>query len=274
VFGKYYSPHPALQDIVFAIIAIDEHLPGGISHVITPYPPTPLQSIMFYFDHPILMQKEGSNLFERQSPVVVVGPQYSRVNLKVIEKLTSVRVDFKPGGLFRLLGVPMNQLFDQGIPAEQLFGNEMVHLNERLLNAGSMDVAVKAIELFLLKRCTWLKPSLPFDVAMNELMFANGNLSIENTASIACMSVRQLERKCIERVGMTPKTFARIIRFSKAYRLRESRPELAWSAIAGEAGYFDQMHMIKDFKKFTGSTPTILEDALSMTPLRMQADIL
>jgi AraC-like DNA-binding protein len=274
VFGKYYSPHPALQNFVLAIIAIDEQLPGGISHVITPYPPTPLQSIMFYFEHPILMQKEGSSVFERQSPVVVVGPQYSRVNLKVIQKLTSVRVDFKAGGLFRLLGVPMNELFDQGIPADQLFGNEMVQLNEQLLNAHDMDMAVKAIELFLLKRCSRLKISLPFDVAMNELLCANGNLSIENTASLACMSVRQLERKCIERIGMTPKTFARIIRFSKAYRLRESQPDLSWSAIAGDAGYFDQMHMIRDFKKFAGTTPTILEYALSVTPLRMQADIL
>jgi len=46
---------------------------------------------------------------------------------------------------------------------------------------------------------------------------------------------------------MNPKIYARILRFSKAYRMHEASPKLAWIKVAYEAEYFDQMHMIRDF---------------------------
>ena len=70
---------------------------------------------------------------------------------------------------------------------------------------------------------------------------------------------------------LPPKLFARLIRFSKAYRLRESFSNLSWTSIAYECGYFDQMHFIRDFKEFAGVAPGIIEKELDKTPVRMQA---
>ena len=72
---------------------------------------------------------------------------------------------------------------------------------------------------------------------------------------------------------MNPKMFARILKFSKAYRLHESCPQLHWTQIAHEAGYHDQMHMIRDFKTFAGVNPSVIEQQLISTPLRMQKDL-
>ncbi|RYF85105.1 MAG: AraC family transcriptional regulator, partial [Chitinophagaceae bacterium] len=76
-----------------------------------------------------------------------------------------------------------------------------------------------------------------------------------------------------DRIGMNPKMFARILRFSKAYRLHEAVPHLSWIKIAHECGYYDQMHMIRDFKVFAGVSPSIIEQQLLSTPLRMQKDL-
>ena len=65
----------------------------------------------------------------------------------------------------------------------------------------------------------------------------------------------------------------RIIRFSKAYRMREMNESISWTAIAHLAGYFDQMHLIRDFKVFTGVLPTMVDKELSQTPSRLQADL-
>ena len=73
---------------------------------------------------------------------------------------------------------------------------------------------------------------------------------------------------------MNPKMYSRILRFSKAYRLREAFPHLSWVKIAYEAGYYDQMHMIRDFKDFAGVNPSAIEQELYVTPLRMQRDLL
>ena len=72
---------------------------------------------------------------------------------------------------------------------------------------------------------------------------------------------------------MNPKIYARILKFSKAYRMHESCPQLSWTQIAYEAGYYDQMHMIKDFKIFAGVNPSVIEQQLLSTPLRMQKDL-
>jgi AraC-like DNA-binding protein len=98
-------------------------------------------------------------------------------------------------------------------------------------------------------------------------------MPIEQAASLSCLSMKQFERKCKERIGMNPKMYARILKFSKAYRLHEALPQLSWTKIAYEAGYYDQMHMIKDFKVFAGVNPSVIEQQLLSTPLRMQKDL-
>jgi AraC-like DNA-binding protein len=64
-------------------------------------------------------------------------------------------------------------------------------------------------------------------------------IAIEKIASLSCLSIKQFERKCKERIGMNPKLYGRILKFSKAYRLHEGFPHLSWTKIAYEAGYFD-----------------------------------
>ena len=90
---------------------------------------------------------------------------------------------------------------------------------------------------------------------------------------MSCLSLRQFERVCKQRIGMPPKLFARIIRFSKAYRLYENSAYKNWTSIAYECGYFDQMHFIRDFKEFTGVTPRIIEKELGELSVRLQASM-
>jgi transcriptional regulator GlxA family with amidase domain len=106
---------------------------------------------------------------------------------------------------------------------------------------------------------------------MLELMRLNGNVAMEKMASLSCLSLRQFERVSKDRIGIPPKLFARLIRFSRAYRMRENFPLLTWSFIAHECGYFDQMHFIRDFKQFAGVTPGVIEKELEKTPIRLQA---
>lgn len=274
MLSQVYIPHPALRDFVISIIAIDAVLPDEINEVITPYPPTPHQSIIFYGDHLIKMQKEGWDHFESQPSSVVIGPMYTRVNLIVRKRLKAVRVDFHPSGLHRLLGIPMVHLFDGGGNTLEILGNEMKSVNQQILDSTDNEARKNVVEKFLLEKSKRLKTTLPFDYAIRHLIQDGGNISIKKIASLACLSLRQFERKCNERIGMPPKSFARVVRFSKAYRLREARPDLTWTSIAHEAGYFDQMHFIRDFKEFAGVTPTIIELALAETPFRMQADLI
>jgi len=238
-----------------------------------PYPPTPQNSLFFYINDRIKVQLEGQDGFVLQPRSVIVGPQLSRVLLDINQSHKAVRVGFHPGGLFRLLGIPMHEMIDDNYDAADVFGTEMQRVNEQMQKAVSFDAIKEVVEQFLLKKVKGLRPSMPFDKALLELMRLNGNVPIEKIASLSCLSLRQFERVCKTRIGMPAKLFARLIRFSKAYRLHESCPQMTWTSIAYECGYFDQMHLIRDFKEFAAVSPTIIEKELLNIPVRMQASM-
>ena len=270
---EIYIPHPALQEYVVSISTINAKLPDTMSDVVTPYPPTPFQSLMFYCNDPVSMARIDSGDYKKQPLAVLIGPQYSRVNIKVHCQLNAIRVDFAPGGLYRMLGIPMHELFDSGFDAIDFFGAGMRELSEQLQSVTDLCVGKTLVESFLLKRSADLIKLSPLDSALRVLMINSGNMSMEKTAKSSCLSLKQFERKCKERLGMNPKMYARILKFSRAYRLHEACPQNSWTKIAYEAGYYDQMHMIRDFKTFAGVNPSVIGQQLLSTPLRMQKDL-
>ncbi len=271
---KFYTPHILLQEFVHSIMIVHVEAGQDGPPVISPYPPTPQNSLFFYINDPIKVQKDKEEPFLLQPRSVVVGPQLTRVSIDINRNHKSVRVAFHPGGLFRLMGIPLSGMVDESYDATAIFGGELAEINERLQEATHFDGIKELIENFLLQKTKALKKALPFDQAMLELVRLNGNVPIEHIASLACLSLRQFERVCKERIGMSPKLFARVARFSNAYHLHESNAAISWTSIAYECGYFDQMHLIRDFKEFAGVAPGVIEKELAHLPLRMQAGLL
>ncbi|RYG46920.1 MAG: AraC family transcriptional regulator [Chitinophagaceae bacterium] len=268
---KFYEPHPLLEDFVNCIMVI--HAESPTSSTICVYPPTPQASLFFYIKDQVKVKKDDTENFILQPRSVVVGLQSEKVVLDVQQSHKAVRVGFHPGGLYRLLGFNMAELIDGSYDAVDVFGSEMEALNCRLANASSFDEIKKITELFLLSKLEKVKSALPFDNAMLEVLKANGNISMEHAASLSCLSLRQFERVSRERLGMSPKMFARVARFSHAYRMYEKFPEMSWTNIAHAAGYFDQMHFIRDFKKFTGLAPRAIDYEFGSSPVRLQAEL-
>lgn len=271
---KFYTPHVLLQDFVQCIMVIHAEIDRDAAPAICPYPPTPQNSLFFYINDRIKVQQEGQGDFVLQPRSVIVGPQLVRVTLDVNKSHKAVRVGFHPGGLHRLLRLPLYEMLDGSYDAADVFGSEMRDVNERLQEAQDFDAIKEIVEQFLLQKAKKLKEALPFDRAMLELLKMQGNVPVETIASMACLSIRQFERVSKERIGMSPKLFARLVRFSKAYRLHEKFPQLNWSQITYECGYFDQMHLIRDFKQFAGVLPGTIEKELKQTPVHLQADLL
>jgi AraC-like DNA-binding protein len=239
---------------------------------VNPFPPVPQHSLFFYLHDPI-QTLSSSNELIISPPTLIIGPQLTRVDIKMGHRHLMVHVGFKPGGLHQLIGVPMHQLMDQSYSASDILGREADAVLEQLKNTKSWQHMVAIVEQFLLKKLCSHKKAEAFDQAVSHLILQNGNIPIDNVATNACLSLKQFERKCKERIGLPPKLFARLIRFSSAYRLREANPQLSWTSICYECGYFDQMHLIRDFKEFAGVTPKIISNDLKKTPYRLQSNI-
>ena len=94
---------------------------------------------------------------------------------------------------------------------------------------------------------------------------SGGLINIDRVAQNAGWSARQLQRQFGDRVGISPKFFARMQRFQGVLRAMDD-PTLNWVSAANQYGYFDQAHLIRDFRQFVGKPPTaLLEQELDLT---------
>ena len=105
---------------------------------------------------------------------------------------------------------------------------------------------------------------------------SGGNISLDWLAKESCLCPKQFKRKFYERTGVNPKPYAKIIRLTKAFNTKNRYPNMDWLRIAVECGYFDYQHLVKDYKQFTGFTPTefhLLENNSPESRLRLADDL-
>jgi transcriptional regulator GlxA family with amidase domain len=95
----------------------------------------------------------------------------------------------------------------------------------------------------------------PSDKILRLLVENPGQYSLDWIANQACLSVRQLERKFRNYVGIPPKLFTRIIRFNESYELRLKNVDEDWLSIAMACRYYDYQHMAMDYKEFVNASP-------------------
>lgn len=264
-----FQPHPALIEYVesITVISYDFDIEKDISPNYT-FVPTHTRYLCFYLEDKLHVQKDGKFTVRERS--IIIGPQTMPVTLNLGRKHKTLIVCLKPSGMFRLLGIPLGEIVDKDFDARLLLGKEITGLIEQLINSKTDESKNNIIQSYLLKRLNYLKPALPFDSAMHQLVRNIGNLSMDYVAEQACMSLRQFERISLERIGLSPKFYARMIRFSHAFKLKELCPEKPWIQIAYECGYFDQMHFIRDFKAFAGFTPSALTESDIVNSVRFR----
>ena len=261
MFTIYYSPHPALEEFVESIYLIGHKFADNeLFSPLYNFMPTHNRFICFNLEDPVRVKRRSGD-FKDGSSSMITGLHLEPITLDFGKKHLAMMVLLKPCGLYRLLGISMKEIIDCDFDASLIFGKEINEVIEQLINTPEYGSKNRIIQDYLLKKLTKLKPKLPVDQVMILLVRSQGHLSMDFMASQACISVRQLERQSIERIGLPPKFFARMIRFSEAYKFKERNPNSSWTEIAYRFRYFDQMHLIRDFRCFSGITPSKIKEA-------------
>lgn len=269
--SQRFDPHPLLQPLIQMVLVKGVTPWNDNSKKIYSYPPTPVHCIIFYLNSPIRARKAGQHSFDRQSACVVVGPQLTPVDIELSKDHHAVMIGFQPGGLFRFLGIPMTEMIDDGIDGFNILDKDIRSLIDELRETVQPEQINAKVQMYLLKKMQEAHEIIPFDRALQKLQKTGYSYSMDDVAGDACLSLRQFQRKCHERLGMNPKLYARIARFSKAYSMFEADQQLTWAHISHQCGYFDQMHFIRDFKEFAGVTPGMMSKKLENSSLTFQA---
>ena len=260
MYTIYFPPHQALADFVEVICVMghDFSTSDFLSPIYT-FMPSHTRFLCFYLGDEVKVKK-GLGAYEHHGRAVIIGPQVTPVTLDLGKKHSNLLVVLKPCALYRMLRIPLDELVDQYFDATLIFGSEIKNLTEELLNTESSDERNQIIQDYLLSKIHTLKPILSIDVAMQKLIASAGKLKMDSLAAQCCLSNRQLERQSLQRIGLTPKYFARLIRFSEAYKFKEKNPHTTWTVIAHHFGYYDQMHLVRDFHEFAGLNPSVFKE--------------
>ena len=175
-------------------------------------------------------------------------------------------VHIKCNGLFALFGIPQKILINTILPLEDLIVKDYKILTEKMESAKDIFEMGQIMDAYLLRMLFSRKHKIytPTIAHVSNMIFKNrGLVSMDNLASISNMSFRNFERRFGDEVGMSPKLYARIVRFYNALENKMLHPTKRWVDITYEHGYYDQAHFIKEVKTFTTKTP---EDLFKDTP--------
>ncbi len=170
-------------------------------------------------------------------------------------------IEFKPNGFNKMFGISANEITDNNFPANEVIGSGVAHLYEQLLHAKSAQQMVAFADKFLISFISRKKRAYMNEGISNiscHLLSNTTSINISQYAYQANMSLRNFERRFIEQVGTSPKLYCRLLRFNSALNFKISNPKKSLAEIADVFSYYDTMHLIKEFKQFTNSSPMML----------------
>jgi AraC-like DNA-binding protein len=172
-----------------------------------------------------------------------------------------------PLGAYTLLGVPMSQLSGRTVDLIDVLGPAGRRLAEQLREAPSWRGRFELLDRFLLERLEGgPRPSPEVGRAWRRLVASHGAVPIGRIAGEVGWSHKHLITMFGRQVGLAPKTAARLLRLDGMWRGLDGRGgRVDWAQLARDAGYADQAHLIRDFRQFTGTTPT---DFVARAPRR------
>lgn len=129
---------------------------------------------------------------------------------------------------------------------------------------------ISVAESYILKLISQTKKEAHgIDKAAKMLLQDTKPVSMDWLARETCLCARQFERKFKQHMGISASIYARIARFNMAVKMKNAQPEKDWMSIAIQCNYYDYQHLVRDFKAFTGFTPTSFFQLENQAPERM-----
>lgn len=188
---------------------------------------------------------------------LVVGQMTGPILISPTGRVQLLGIRFHPGGTVPFFGVPMYELTDRLVELGSLASELESNLVDITCDLPQLSQKIEAVENFLARYLLRYKYHSWTTALAGKIVDQGGLISIDQLATDAGISSRQLERRFQREVGLGPKLLSRILRFQQVFRAVE-RCDGAWAPVALECGYYDQAHLIRDFNQFAGQTPSAL----------------
>ena len=188
------------------------------------------------------------------APWTVAGLRRSNRQFLYEKGTSNFLIIFKEGAFSYLSKTPSHELFDLQVTADNFFSRaELEEISEKLSATQSTKARVALIEAFLMEKINSRKPDELVSHAVDTIQQHKGLIKIRALAETLNVSQDPFEKRFRRVIGSSPKQYASIVRFNHVIERYPSYQSLTDASL--DAGYYDQAHFIKDFRRFTGEAP-------------------
>lgn len=230
-------------------------------------PPTGFASMLFNYGDSYRVSN-GKHIALPTPPAFLTGQSTKSYQLELNGRIGMVGIVFKPAGISSLFGLPMYEFTDERIDLMDVLGRPVRGLHEQLSDARDSIGRVYLLEQFLTRqlsvRGTFFDRT---DYTANLIVNRKGIVNVGDLMDDLFVCRRQFERQFLQKVGVSPKYYARIRRVGYlCAQLASQQWQVAdWQDLIFTCGYYDQSHFIREFTQFTGKRPTLyLKDNLEL----------
>lgn len=249
------KPSVILSQYIKQYWAIDNCLPNGGIHT-QRIVPSGLMEITFYLGDLPTSTESNKNI---NANSILSGQQKGFHDLLVSGKLSLFSVTLQPCAATLFFDIPSNEFFNRNIPLAYLVKDKIAELESRMFEPVTFDQKVQIIESFLIQQLRNTGKEYELNRMMKSVALINkakGIIDIETLSSSACLSRKQYERMFAAYIGSSPKQFLRTVRFQNTLRVKQKNKNIQLTELAYTCGYYDQSHMISDYKMMSGISPS------------------
>lgn len=222
-------------------------------------PPTGFASMVFNYGDGYYVDNNKYNALLAPSSFLT-GQATQSYTLNLSGHIGMVGIVFKPAGLSSLFGLPMYEFSDERISLIDVLGKSFQFLHEQIQEVPTPVDRVRLLDQFLNRQL--LKQGSTFDrtdYVANAIVDRKGVVNVGELMDDMYVCRRQFERQFLQKVGISPKYYARIRRIGYlCAQLAGQRWQVTdWHDLIYQCGYYDQSHFIRDFTHFTGKRPSL-----------------
>jgi AraC-like DNA-binding protein len=243
------SPEIGLEKIIecYWFADSDDKLPRTEKIIPDGFP-----EIIFHFGDAYQINLHGT--WQLQSKNLLAGQIKKYFYLQNTGASGMVGVKLKPSAVAQLYNVDMAALTDQVVNLNEILGNEFSAIDTAILNKLPQQEILEMLNTYFREMLNRVFEN-KIELALIRIFDTQGNVQVREIADELSITERHLERLFKKFVGVSPKFYARIIRFSHIFNLMQ-QGDKSWLDVALSSGFYDQSHFIRNFKAFSGEDPS------------------
>ncbi len=247
MFYNIHKPKGRLSFFVKQIWMIKSKVSSAYSHRIIP---NGLIELTFYIG-----KRANSPTMPMSDNSIIQGQISKYYDLEINNDFDILSISLYPHAVSRMVKIPISELYNSVISLRDLIG-DISHIEEKLEATSSFEERVIIAETFIeqLLNIKETENSRRVFEAVSMINYG-GDVSIDHIAKRVCLNRKTFEKVFKETIGISPKAFINIVRVQRAIHLK-CNDDMNLTELSYHCGYFDQSHMIYDFKKQTGLAPS------------------